>query len=61
MDDVVIEIFVFLSQMVQYPDLHKGLMLKSFFISDNLDRHVLVRHVIQSSDHLSETAFADDF
>lgn len=36
-------------------------MLKSFFVPDNFDGDLLVGHVVQGSDNLSETTFADDF
>jgi hypothetical protein len=60
-NDVVIAILVFLSEVVEYADLHQSRMMESLFVPDDLDGDVLVGHVIERSDDLSEATLSDNF
>lgn len=58
-DDVVTAVLVLLPQMVQYPDFHQGLVMEPLLVPDDLDRHVLVGHVVERLYHLAEAALSD--
>lgn len=47
--------------MVEYADLHQSRMVESLFVPDDLDGDVLVGHVIERSDDLSEATLPDNF
>lgn len=60
-DDVVDAILVLGSEMVQDAHLDQSLMMEPLLVANDLDGHVLIGAVIQSSYHLTETSFANDF
>lgn len=56
---IVQRVFVLLPEMIQDPDLDQRLVVKPFFVPDDLDGHMLICFVVQGSDDLSEAALAD--
>ena len=57
-DDVVRAVGVLLPEVLQYPYLLHGLAVEPLLVPHNLERHVLLRLVVERLEDLSETALA---
>lgn len=60
-DHVVAAVLILLPDVIQDPHFNQRLVMKAFFISDDLDGHMLVGHVIQGAYHLPKAAFSNHF
>ena len=57
--NVVRSVAVFLAQLIQDSHLDKCLMMEALLVADNFDGHVQSSFVVQRTNHLSKTAFAN--
>lgn len=55
--DIMHAFLVTFPQVVQYSNLYESLVMESLLIPNDFDCHMLLGHVIESSDHLSEATF----
>lgn len=56
---IVRSIGIFLAEFVENPDLDECLMMKSLFVADDFDCDILVRFVVEGSNHLPEAPLSN--